>query len=504
MPPSGSEDTSLVLQVLRALRGWDQSEFAEAAKVSQGTISRYESGERMKPNALARATAAAGLPLDWVERRLLPVLRAARKRAVAAEAESASGGGRTPAPDLLPRTQAALAEEICDVINAVATELEADIEALEVAERRGNASLSPADREAAAEAWQRLAPCSAAERHFLVEECSEFQRWALVELLCEESARAAAKDAGAALDLARLAVFMAQLVHGDELWRRRLLGYARVFLANALRVAGELTAALTELAAAWALWRDSGESDPAGLLEEWRLFDLEASLRRDARQFAVALDLLERAVAAAPMHALGRILLNRASTLEQSGDVAGAVAVLREAAPLVANGDKPHLSWLLEFNLCVNLCHLHQYEEVEAQLPRLRQLAGDLGNDIDLVRVHWLSARTAAGAGRHSEACTAFEQVRTELEARSDAFGTAMVSLELAQLYLDEGRTAEVRELAAAMAWVLAAKGLERETVAALRLFCDAARREKATLDQARRVLGLLERSGAAPLAAIV
>ncbi len=37
-----------------------------------------------------------------------------------------------------------------------------------------------------------------------------------------------------------------------------------------------------------------------GLLAEWRLLDLEASPRRDLWQFEAALDLLRRALAAAP------------------------------------------------------------------------------------------------------------------------------------------------------------------------------------------------------------
>lgn len=519
MPPSAREDRRLLLQVLRALRDWDQRQLAAAAGVSQGTVSRYEMGDlQPPPEVLERLTAAVGLPLAWVERRLLPILRAARERATTAAAGSTAGGlagapVSTPPPGVALEREArdadTLETALREVVAVVVEEFEADGDAparrRRAPGRRGTsrrardrdrgASPSPRDdRIEAARAWERLAPCTAAERSWLVERCAEFHSWALAELLCHESARLAAQDAAAALDLARLAVVVARLAPGGERWRRRLLGYARAFVANALRVAGNLPAAEAELNAAWNLWRAGAAGDPAALLPEWRLLDLEASLRRDTRDFQAALAFLDRAAAAAPPSAVGRILLKRAFTLEQSGDVAAAVAVLRQAAPRVAAGDEPRLSWVLEFNLCVNLCHLRHFEAVEQQLPRLRQLALDLGNDLDLVRVVWLSARTAAGSGRRAEACGAFEQVRKEWVARNDAFGTAMVSLELAQLYLEEGRTAEVRDLAVAMAWVLAAEGLERETLAALRLFHDAARRQTATLDQARRVLGLLER----------
>jgi hypothetical protein len=109
------------------------------------------------------------------------------------------------------------------------------------------------------------------------------------------------------------------------------------------------------------------------------------------------------------------------------------------------------------------------------------------------MRVGWLSGRVAVGRGRREEACVAFEQVQAECEAEGQAFAAAIVSLDLAVLYLEQGRTAEVRDLAARMAWILTAGGVKREAVAALRLFCDAAKREAATLSEARRVLGLLE-----------
>jgi hypothetical protein len=123
------------------------------------------------------------------------------------------------------------------------------------------------------------------------------------------------------------------------------------------------------------------------------------------------------------------------------------------------------------------------------QLPGLRQLTLNLGNDLDLVRVDWLSGRVAAGLGSRQDACAAFEQARDQLAARRDGFGTAMVSLELAVLYLEDERHGEVRRLALQMSWIFAAEGLKREALAGLRLFCEAARHEAATIEQARTVL---------------
>ena len=57
--------------------------------------------------------------------------------------------------------------------------------------------------------------------------------------------------------------------------------------------------------------------------------------------------------------------------------------------------------------------------------------------------------------------------------------------LALAVLWLNAGRTAEVKELAIALGWIFKAQGIDREALAALKLFCDAARQESATVELA-------------------
>jgi hypothetical protein len=74
--------------------------------------------------------------------------------------------------------------------------------------------------------------------------------------------------------------------------------------------------------------------------------------------------------------------------------------------------------------------------------------------------------------------------------------------LNLPVLLLKAGRTVEVKELALTMGWIFKAKGIDREALAALQLFCDAARQEAATVDLTRRVIAEIEqaRRSAPPL----
>ena len=109
-----------------------------------------------------------------------------------------------------------------------------------------------------------------------------------------------------------------------------------------------------------------------------------------------------------------------------------------------------------------------------------------------------MAGRVAAKAlGRRDEAA---RRLRGGAETPSSAacekgLDTALVSLDLALLLLEDGSTAAVREIAVMMAWVFQAEGIEREALAALRLFVEAALQERATLEETRRVVAIVRAS---------
>jgi transcriptional regulator with XRE-family HTH domain len=131
--------------------------------------------------------------------------------------------------------------------------------------------LSPptaADRRQAEELWNRLAGLSPDGKLAVVRLAREFQTWTLCERLCAESER----DAGRALELARLAQEVAERVPGPQAWRSRLRGYAAAHAARALRAGGDLEASEALWAEAERLWQNG--SDPAELLDPGPLLGL--------------------------------------------------------------------------------------------------------------------------------------------------------------------------------------------------------------------------------------
>ena len=72
------------------------------------------------------------------------------------------------------------------------------------------------DRERASDLWARLEPLPEDERLAVVRVAREFQNWALLERVCQESLAEASREARRAASLARLAQEIAARVRGPE------------------------------------------------------------------------------------------------------------------------------------------------------------------------------------------------------------------------------------------------------------------------------------------------
>ncbi len=349
-------------------------------------------------------------------------------------------------------------------------------------------------RQEAAEALSLMMSCAPAERQALPSIYPEYRTWAFAVLVAEASVAAAADDAERALELAELACSIAEQVVAEPAFCLRLQGHCLARRGNAWRVGNDFDRAEEDFARAWELWRAGADTDPP-LLAEWQMLSLEASLRRAQQRFPEALNLLDRARAAAggDRPAVGHILLQREHIYEQVGDIEQALAVLAEAAPVIEGCGDVRLAFLHNFKTALNLVHRERFAEAAALWPGVVELAAGQGNNLERLRVRWVEGRLRAGMGERLEAMAIFVQVQREFTRLRLPHDAALVSLELAILWLEAGRMAEVRELALEMAWIFKAKKIAREALAALRLFCDAAERDAATMELARRVQAEVE-----------
>jgi hypothetical protein len=76
---------------------------------------------------------------------------------------------------------------------------------------------------------------------------------------------------------------------------------------------------------------------------------------------------------------------------------------------------------------------------------------------------------------------------------------TALVSLELAHLYAEQGRTEDLKRISAEMLPIFASRNIHREALAALAFFQKAVDTEKATAELVANVAAYLRRAEADP-----
>ena len=291
---------------------------------------------------------------------------------------------------------------------------------------------------------------------------------------------------------------VARKVPGSASRRAATEALALAHLGNARRVFGnDLDGAAAEFRR---VRQRLATSDPNELSRaaQSRLLDLEAFLCRDQRRFPEALALLKKAQALGPEEIHGRILLKKAFTLEQKGDHELALAALGEATPHVeAHGSLRDLC-VLRFDTAVTHCNLGNAVEAESLLPEIQILAEQLNKTIDRLKTRWLETRIDAGLGRTEKAIAGIDRVCEEFLHTDPPlpYDAALAGLDLALYWLQEGNTAAVQRLAPALERIFRAKGIRREALGSLRLFCDAARREAATLELVRKARTDVERAG--------
>lgn len=466
------------LRFLRFAGGWSVAELAQALEISPDLITKYEKGRKpLSRERLEELLAVMDVPSETIDACLLAL-------SIAFPPE-APGSPVDPTPAERRSIHRAAAGAGQKAAEATAGTLAENTRHLRAAQARQEAG----------ELWEVLKSLPLKQRRAAVQAEPRYWNWALAERLCAESVRAAAHRADRAVELAKLALRVAELSPGSDPWRRRLQGYAWAFVANARRVQGDLPGADEAFVRSDRLWETGASADP-GVLDGSRPLDLKASLRRYQGCFQEALGLLEQAqVVASFADTRARLLVNKANTLELMGDYEQALKELQRAGALEEGSQDTRLSWWIRFAQGGNLWQLGRYKEAEALLPVIREQAISLGNELDLIRTLWLEGRVAAGLKRREEALPSLEQVRRYFTSKGIAFDAALVLLEVAVLHLEEGRMGEVNALAREMTPIFQAQGVHQEALAALRLFCEAASRGEATVALTRSILEYLNKA---------
>ncbi len=359
-------------------------------------------------------------------------------------------------------------------------------------------------RAEAPQLWESLRHLPHPRRLALAQAGNPFLSWGLCEFLCKTSESVASKDAAQALELSELAVQVSNSIEDDDpaedRWLYQLRAYAWAYLGNARRVQGDHQGADAAFVVTDQWW-EAGEEGIGDALE-YRpvILDLKASLRAAQGRFSEALDHLDEAldiyqVVIGDPHLAGRVLIKKSYTLIEMGDLDTAIPILQKAEELIDPAREPRLILCARHNLLDNLSKAGRFSEARTLLPQVQELSRSAGSQLDRVRLRWVEARIAAGLGEPDEARQAFSEAQRGFLDQRIAYDAALVSLEMATFLLQEGQTAEVRELAREMIPIFQAQDIHREALAALAVFQAAAALDSATLELAREVAAFLARA---------
>jgi len=337
-------------------------------------------------------------------------------------------------------------------------------------------------------------------RRALLESGARFHSLQLCQLLEERSREAWFSDPARAVKLADLAVAVAERLdeeHYGVLLAEDARASAWANLGNAYRIAADLPRAEEALQRAEEHQRRSGED----AYTEALILSFKASLRNTQGRYDEAAHLLDGAIEvyrqARDRHEEGRALIKKGTALGHAGRHREAVRLIRRGLSRIDLFQEPRLLVTARHNLIVFMTEGGLHQEAEDSLAETRRLYLDLGERMNLVRLRWLEGKIARELGRLEEAEAALTEARSSFLAEDIGIDAALVSLDLAIVYMQRGETAALQQIAAEMGPIFAAGDVRPETAAAVVLFQRAAEEEQVTRALLEKVAAELQRSGA-------
>lgn len=326
----------------------------------------------------------------------------------------------------------------------------------------------------------------------------------LVEILIESSHAIRYRDIQEMVRLADLAREAAEVCTvedaGSPSKLADLRGRAWGHFGNSLRVCGEAREAGEALATSQR-YISEGTGDPP---LRARLLEQQSSLRMLQGSYPHAIELAAEAAVIyqeiGQMHEFASALVHNAIACHYAGDSDEAVAILNRAIPLIDHEKNPHLLLAACHNLVFSYTALDLHEQALSLYFEIRDLYREFEDDLNLLRMCWQEGQLLREMGHLQAAEAALLQARDGFQQRNLAHDMAMVSLDLAWVYVKLGRTDSLKQTVAEAIPIFTALRVGREVLAALLQLQHAAGQERQALELIRmlntRLAPLASRTG--------
>jgi len=325
-----------------------------------------------------------------------------------------------------------------------------------------------------------------------------FWTWGLCEALLATSWELRESDPTGMLRLAELAAEGAERLDPEvcgAVALADLRAQAWAGLANACRVADRLALAETAMARACEA-RRAGTGSP---LLRARLAELSASLLCDQRQFPAAFRLLDLACRLygrhGDQHDAGRALITKGLHTGYTGDPEEGIRLIARGLRRVDGDCDARLVFQALHNILLFRVELGEFRTARRQLWEMRPLYARHADRIAQVKLRWIEGKIFVGLGDFGRAEAALLQAKEAFEEEGLTYDGALISFDLAAVWLRLGKTADVHRLAGEMLDTFRSRSIAREALASLLMLRDAAGRNEATVDLIELVAAVFQRS---------
>jgi tetratricopeptide (TPR) repeat protein len=343
----------------------------------------------------------------------------------------------------------------------------------------------------------RLLALPPLERDTLIVVDPTYQTYALATYTLERCEKAVAYDPTLARELARLARSIAMQADpracGGTAALADLEAYALAMEGNTLRVTGELREGF-QLFMEARQTQDRGGADPDLAA---RVDFLEASLRRDLRQFGASLHLLDRALkvfrSLKDRNLMARTLINRANVYIVQGEFLQAAATLQEALEFSC---EPSLALMVRHNLIDILAKSGRALEASRLFEESRELYMQFSDPLTTSRRLWVEGIIARELGEDLQlAESRLTQAVERLTTSGYGLDAAIAGLDLVTVYAARGQNAEVLRTASQLVHLFEVRNVQPEALAALTMVYKAAQKESVSLALLAQVTELVRAS---------
>lgn len=331
----------------------------------------------------------------------------------------------------------------------------------------------------------------------LVEEDERFANPQLVQLLIDRSHGERYTDPEKLFHWAGLARSVATRCApealGNALKVADLRARAWGHFGNALRVSGRLREAEEAMVTAQAYLK-AGTGDPA---VRARLFEQIASLYTFQRRFDAAVETLSEAAEIyrelGESHSLARTLVKEAISSLYAGEAENAVRILNQAIPLIDHEEDPHLLLAACHNLVRCYIDLDRPEQALSLYFETQELYKEFSDSLILLRARWQEGQLLRDLGHLRAAEAALLRARTGFMERNLMYEVAVVSLDLAAVYVKLKALENLKQTVTATVPIFRALRIDREGLAALLQLQQVADQEQQALALIRSLNARLE-----------